>query len=70
MPTDGERLWSTKRGDPIQHIARQHGFNRSSHRRPGLQTVAENRLVPEERGPYSGEYLAFTLPPDATAAGR
>ena len=47
-PTDHERLWSTKLGHPIEHVARKHRFDLLRCASPASKSIAENRLVPKE----------------------
>ena len=48
-PIDRERLWSTKLGHSIEHVARKHRFDSLRCASPTSKSIAENRLVPEER---------------------
>ena len=48
-PIDRERLWSTKLGHSIEHVARTHRFDSLRCASPTSKSIAENRLVPEER---------------------
>ncbi len=48
-PIDRERLWSTKRGHSIEHVARKHRFDSLRYASPTSKSIAEHRLVPEER---------------------
>ena len=47
-PIDRERLWSTKLGHSIEHVARKHRFDSLRCASPTSKSIAENRLVPEE----------------------
>ena len=40
-PTDRERLWSTKLGHPVEHVARKHRLDILPARSPSSQTTAE-----------------------------
>ena len=48
-PIDRERLWSTKLGHSIEPVARKHRFDSLRCASPTSKSIAENRLVPEER---------------------
>ena len=48
-PIDRERLWSTKLGHSIEHVARKHRFDSLRCASPTSKSIAENRLVSEER---------------------
>ena len=48
-PIDREGLWSTKLGHSIEHVARTHRFDSLGCASPTSKSIAENRLVPEER---------------------
>ena len=48
-PIDRARLWSTKPGHSIEHVARKHRFDSLRCASPTSKSIAENRLVPEER---------------------
>ena len=48
-PIDRERLWSTKLGHSIEPVARTHRFDSLRCASPTSKSIAENRLVPEER---------------------
>ena len=48
-PIDRERLWSTKLGHSIEHVARTHRFDSLRCASSTSKSIAENRLVPEER---------------------
>ena len=48
-PIDRARLWSTKLGHSIEHVARKHRFDSLRCASPTSKSIAENRLVPEER---------------------
>ena len=48
-PIDRARLWSTKPGHSIEHVARTHRFDSLRCASPTSKSIAENRRVPEER---------------------
>ena len=48
-PIDRARLWSTKLGHSIEHVARTHRFDSLRCASPTSKSIAEHRLVPEER---------------------
>ena len=48
-PIDRARLWSTKLGHSIEHVARTHRFDSLRCASPTSKSIAENRRVPEER---------------------
>ena len=48
-PIDRARLWSTKLGHSIEHVARKHRFDSLRCASPISKSIAENRRVPEER---------------------
>ena len=48
-PADGVRVWPAQFGHRVQDVARELRFCRSPIRCPGSKTVADDRLIPEER---------------------
>ena len=48
-PIDRARLWSTKLGHSIEHVARTHRFDSLRCASPTSKSIAEHRRVPEER---------------------